>query len=610
MRRRSWASFGVGAIATVATTALLTGIAEPPGGLGEVVTPPAAAAELETFEDCEQLRRWYVDAALPHVGPWGLGGPFWGRPVPLAASARSSTVELDAAVPQDAVGAGGTGTNVQEAGVDEPDLAKTDGRLLVHVEGRRLVLTDVTGAEPRELSTLPLPRGLGATEVLLVGDRVVVLGTSGGDRPFVDTADRIAPPWSGDGSTRVLVVDVVEPGGPVTSSDTTYDGSLVSARQYDDVVRLVLSTQTPALDFVQPRRGLSRAEAKRENRAIVRDSGIDAWLPQVESGGTSSRLVGCSDVRHPERASGYGTVSIVALDPTEPDARRSTAVTTGSDLAYSSTDRLHLVTHDRRRTGVHAFALDGLDTDYVASGSVRGWVRDRWSLSEHDGHLRVATALGKDPWDPEENGVVVLRERGNDLVEVGRVEEMGIDERIQSVRWFDDLAVVVTFREVDPLYTVDLSDPTAPRVLGELKIPGFSSYLHPLGDGLLLGLGQDARRDGRTLGAQVAVFDLRDLSAPRRLATVGFGRSTEFVAGWDPRTLTYLPGSRTVLAVLSDWRAGGTRLVVLGVGQDGALTERSREVVAGWDSGRVRTLPLPGGRVALVSPRGVDLLTP
>lgn len=610
MRRRGWASFGVGAVATVATTALLTGIAGPPGGLGKVVIPPAAASELETFEDCEQLRRWYVDAALPHVGPWGLGGPFWG-PVPLAASARSSTVELDAAAPQDAVGSGATGTNVQEAGVDEPDLAKTDGRLLAHVEGRRLVLTDVAGTEPRELSTLPLPRGLGATELLLVGDRVVVLGTSGRDHhPFVDTADRIAVPWPGAGSTRVLVVDVSEPGGPVTSSDTTYDGSLVSARQYDDVVRLVLSTQTPALDFVQPRRGLSRAEAKRENRRIVRDSSIDAWLPRVESDGTSSRLVGCSDVRHPERASGYGTVSVVAVDPADPDIRHATAVTTGSDLVYSSTDRLYLATHDRRRTGVHAFALDGLDTRYVASGSVRGWVRDRWSLSEYDGHLRVATALGKDPWDPDENGVVVLRESGDDLVEVGRVEDMGIDERIQSVRWFDDLAVVVTFREVDPLYTVDLSDPTDPRVLGELKIPGFSAYLHPLGDGLLLGLGQDARRDGRTLGAQAAMFDLRDLSAPRRLATAGFGRSTEFVAGWDPRALTYLPGSRTVLAVLSDWRAGGTRLVVLGVGPDGTLTERSREVVAGWDSGRVRTLPLPDGRVALVSPRGVDLLTP
>ncbi len=608
MGRRSAAAVGIGALATVAATAVLGGVTGAPGGLGEALSPPAGAAELEAFEDCGQLRRWYVDAALPHVGPWGLGGWPWG-PVPLTASARASgTVELDAAVPQEAVGSAATGTNVQEPGVDEPDVAKTDGRLLVHVDGRRLVATDVTGAAPRELSTLPLPGGLGATELLLVGDRVVVLGTTGSRGP--SDAARGLLSWPGDASTRVLVVDASDPAAPVTASDTTYDASLVSARQYDDVVRLVLSTREPALDFVQPRRGLSRAEAKRENRRIVRESTIDAWLPQVQSTSGSGRLVDCSAVRHPERSSGYGTVTVVGLDPADPQTRRTTAVTTGSDLVYSSSDRLYLATRERRRTGVHAFALEGLDAAYVASGSVRGRVRDRWSLSEYDGHLRVATALGQDPWAPEENGVVVLRERGSDLVEVGRVDAMGIDERIQSVRWFDDLAVVVTFREVDPLYTVDLSDPTAPQVLGQLKVPGFSAYLHPLGDGLLLGLGQDARPDGRTLGAQAAVFDLRDLTDPRRLDTLGFGRSTELVAGWDPRGLTYLPDTRTALAVLADWRGGGTRLAVLRVGDDGALTERSRETVAGWDGHRVRTLPLPDGRVALVTPRGVDLFTP
>jgi hypothetical protein len=171
--------------------------------------------------------------------------------------------------------------------------------------------------------------------------------------------------------------------------------------------------------------------------------------------------------------------------------------------------------------------------------------------------------------------------------------------------------VVVTFRQVDPLYTVDLSDPTAPRVIGELKIPGFSSYLHPLGGDLVLGLGQDATRTGRTRGAQAAVFDLRDLADPRRLDTAGFGRSTEFTAAWDPRTLTYLPESRTVLAVLTDWRKpGGTRVVVLGVGDDGRLAARAGRRVPGWEAWNVRTLPLDGGRVALVSDGDVALFTP
>lgn len=578
--------------------------------------PRAAAADLEPFAGCEQLRQWYVDAALPHVGPWGLGGE--GGVLP-AVDADRATAELAAGdvAPQRAVGSGPTGTNVQEAGVDEPDLAKTDGSLLAHVEGPRLVLTDVAGTEPRELSTLRLPGGLGVPELLLAGDRVVVLGTEGGGWFGPVFVDGRGPgfPAPGAAATRVVVVDVTDPAAPRVEHDTTVDGRLVSARQYDDVVRLVVSKQAPDIDFVRPGRGRSRAEARWENRRLVRESSVDAWLPQAESGGSSTRLVDCTAVHHPPQASGYGTVAVVAFDPADPADRRTTAVTSSSDLVYSSSDRLYLATWQRRGSAVHAFALRGTDTVYVASGRVPGYVRDRWSFSEYDGHLRVATTLrasdpGRSARDPDENAVVVLRERGSDLVQVGRVAAMGIDEQIQSVRWFDELAVVVTFRQVDPLYTVDLSDPTAPRVIGELKIPGFSSYLHPVGGDLLLGLGQDADRAGVTRGAQAAVFDLRDLADPRRRDTAGFGRDTQLVASWDPRAFTYLPESRTVLTVLSSWRDGRTRLVVLGVAEDGTLTERSGRVVGGWDGSRVRTLPLPAGRVAVVTDDGVWLFTP
>jgi uncharacterized secreted protein with C-terminal beta-propeller domain len=184
---------------------------------------------------------------------------------------------------------------------------------------------------------------------------------------------------------------------------------------------------------------------------------------------------------------------------------------------------------------------------------------------------------------------------------------MGIREQIQSVRWFDEVAVVVTFRQVDPLYTLDLSEPTRPRVVGELKIPGFSSYLHPVGGDLLVGLGQDASLRGRTRGAQAAVFDLADLAGPRRVDTEGFGRETEFAAAWDPRAFTYLPDRRIVLASLSDWN-GRDRVVVLGVGEDGRLTRRGSHEVPGWSPERVRTLPLAAGRIAIVAGGAVKLL--
>ncbi len=616
MRPPRWTVLGIGATAAVAATTLATGLVAPAPGpgtgrLAPLLGTPAAAATLDGFADCEELRQWYVDATLPHVTAWGLGG----RVVLAAEQALPTAGRVDRDSSTDtAVSSGPTGTNVQEAGVDEPDTAKTDGELVAHVTGgwsdrHSVVLTDVSGDVPRVLSRLKLPRGLSDAELLLVGDRLVVLGTAWHDGPIAMDS-RIGPVGGYDaGTTRVLVVDVSDPGSPRIADDAAYSGDLVAAREHDGVVRVVLTTPSPAIDFVVPRRGRTRAEARAENRRRVQESDIEAWLPTVERDGDPAPLLECADVRHPDKASGYGTMSVVSFDPADPEERRSTAVTTSSDLVYSSTERMYLATTYRRGSDVHSFALDGAETRYVASGTVPGTVRDRWSMSEYDGDLRVATALGKDAWDPDENAVVVLREHGDRLAEIGRVGAMGIREQIQSVRWFGDLAVVVTFRQVDPLYTVDLSDPEDPQVLGELKIPGFSAYLHPIGDDLVLGLGQDASRGGRTRGAQAAVFDLRDLGSPRRVDVETVGPETDFVASYDPRALTYLPGSRTVLATVDDWR-DGVRVVAMRIGEGGELT-RLRDIhVGGWNSTVVRTLPLDEERVALVARGKVRLVTP
>ncbi len=143
---------------------------------------------------------------------------------------------------------------------------------------------------------------------------------------------------------------------------------------------------------------------------------------------------------------------------------------------------------------------------------------------------------------------------------------------------------MVTFRQTDPLYTVDLSDPADPTVLGELKIRGFSSYLHPIGDDLLLGLGQDATRTGRTLGAQAAVFDIGDLTDPRRLGTADFNQRTELTVVWDSRAFTYLPEQRTALTPVQNWGTGRTRLAILRMNPDGTLTRTVTAQVAGWDA--------------------------
>ena len=688
-RRRALLGTTAGAV-----TGLTLGV-----GLSLAGTPTAAAAPLPRFGDCAELLRWYVDRTLPLVGPYGIGGgPIYamedsmGSGVADSGSDASGTVATPVAPTQARTGAedgqtaSGTGTNVQEVGVDEPDLAKTDGELVVRVVGDQLRVSrvgdGVTG-EVTDVGAVALPEDLRASELLLSGDRVLVLGASyspgmpgpvvsvlpaplegdagggvGGDPGSVDPlppsadepvpmpelpqpvpeppAARIfpAPPYGVTDSSRVVEVDLEDPASPRVLSDRTYGGSLVSARQYStdgrDVVRLVLHTGMPTLDFVQPDRNRSEREATEANKQVVRDSELSDWLPQVrdtdQRAADATPLLDCREVRHPlasdlpEDRRGpadgisimgwpqpdLGTLSIVTLPFTDPTRTTATAVTTSAQTVYSSTDRLYLALGaPGNRTRVHAFALDGEDTRYAASGEVSGMVRDRWAMDEQDGVLRLA--VGHGGWSAADNGVVTLREDGDELRELGSVRGLGPEEEIKSVRWFDDLAVVVTFRQTDPLYTVDLSDPARPRTLGALKIPGFSTYLHPLGGDRLLGVGQDANRDGQVLGSQVSTFDLSDLRDPRRLDRMPVDGKA-LVAEHDPRAMTWLPsggGAGTVLAGTTSEVDGRLGMVELRVGADGSLTRGRTWSLSSWDHGTAapRALPLGDGRVALVGDR-------
>jgi hypothetical protein len=160
--------------------------------------------------------------------------------------------------------------------------------------------------------------------------------------------------------------------------------------------------------------------------------------------------------------------------------------------------------------------------------------------------------------------------------------------------------VLVTFRATDPLYTVDLADPTHPRVLGELEAPGFSSYLHPVGPDLLVGLGRDATATGVDRGAQAATFDLRDPGEVRRADTLALGRDSQVGAEQDPRSFTYLPDLRTLVISVQGWVTGRARFVAVHVTADGKLSAAGSWASGVGLGGEVRALPLGGGRVALV----------
>lgn len=639
------------AIAVLATSAINT-VAGP--------TAPAAAASLRAFQTCDDLLDWYVDAAVTDTGAhgWTSNGGL-GR-VYTSGAPPEMMPQADSAAAAPARSGSATGTNTQEADVDEPDVAKTDGRLVVQVRDTAVVISEVTGATPRTLSTYQLGKYDRGAELLLVKDHVLVTIADPPGRyvPSDAMVDKQLPaPDQTPRGTRILDLDIADPAAPRVVGDQTFSGSRISVRQYDDTVRLVTSTPRPDLHFVGTGKGIDEDEAKARNQAIVRHTTLADWLPSVTdnlgvtdnlAGTTARPVVDCADVYHPRHYSGTSTIAVIGLDPDGLAQTSATAVTADGETVYSSADRLYVATTRYRSepirrllakvtdrvaaatvdTQIHVFHLDDRSATYAGSGSIDGTVRDRWSMDEHDGKLRVAVAWDAHGRARAQNGIVVLDERHGGLVEVGRLQGLGVDEQIQSVRWFDDLAVLVTFRQTDPLYTVDLSDPAHPNRLGELKIPGYSAYLHPLGDGQLLGLGVDASDQGQVRGAQAAVFDIADLRHPTQVGRHGFGADTKLATANDPRAFTWLPDARTALAPVKSWGVNGSTsrlvLALMRVAPDGALDvselplshgprENDRPwgeqewSEPGWND-QVRALPLPDGRVAVTSPAPLQLV--
>jgi hypothetical protein len=237
-------------------------------------------------------------------------------------------------------------------------------------------------------------------------------------------------------------------------------------------------------------------------------------------------------------------------------------------------------------TDLHAFDTSGATTPYLGSGRVAGRLLNSFSLSEHEGVLRVATTVDStDGVVASESAVETLSEDGAGLVSTGRLAGLGTTEQIYAVRFSGDIAYVVTFRRTDPLYAIDLSDPTAPRLLGELKVDGYSAYLHPADDGRLIGVGQDATAEGRTLGTQVSTFDVRDLAAPVLEDRLSFPDSSSAVE-YEHRAFLWWPATRTAVLPIESYpydvetgEATGRPFlgaVAVDVGTDGSLTERGR----------------------------------
>lgn len=578
------------------------------------------AAALHQFDECDAVLSYVQEHAAAAVGPWGLDEGGFGGELLAEVAMDDAAAALDEAASLQP-GVDYSTSNVQELGIDEPDVLKTDGRRMVVASENRVHIVDVTGPEAVLIGSIQLDDQW-VSNLLLHGDRVLVFASqwdvivpfaeSGGTDGGTDTGIEPAPGWGP--TTAIVEIDLSE-AAPTVARRLEIEGNYISARMTDGVVRVVTSSRPRAIPWAVPETGdmASQERAAGANREVIAETTIDDWLPRFALSDASGvavdggRLVGCDRVWAPPQYAGPGTLSVTTIDVAADGLAGpmdTTSIMSGGSTVYASPDHLYVTStrwHDWRvepagpgddttvETEIHMFDTAGRATSsYLGSATVTGTVLNQYSMSEHEGHLRIATTTSA-PWQPwrveggpeSESLVTVLAVGPDGLSEVGRVDGLGVGERIYAVRYLGDMAAVVTFRQIDPLYLLDLSDPAAPAVRGELKITGYSAYLHPLGDDLLLGVGQEATDEGFAVGTQVSLFDIADLDRPERIdqwTVQGAHSQVEFdplaFLHWQPSDLAVLPLTRHPFDDRAD-QPPFIGAVALGTA-DAELTERAR----------------------------------
>ncbi len=619
------------------------------------------------FDSCNALLGYLKDAAAENVTPYGLGNnQFWladgGGRVALESSASTAAAAATTAVPASSKSASpvasganqdSSGTNTQEAGVDEGDVAENDGRY-VFSTGFDGTLRIVDTQAGKQVAKMSLPQG--AQQLVLDGDRLVVVTSGWSDGPvriFGGGDGRMGWGGTSQGATTVTVIDIAKRDAPKATSSTVLEGDAVAVRASGGTLRIVMrSGFGERLDFVAPSRPGTSAEEKalKFNKEVIADSTIDDWMPRSSVDGAKVKsALSCDQIGRPEQFSGLGMTWVASIDLAKAAAvTGSGGVVAEAGTVYSSEASLYVGTTQWQRnnldpdvrkirpepptTMIHQFGLDGDSASYQASGSIEGTLLNQFSMSEHEGILRVASTLqdwgGFNGRAGSESSVFTLKRSGSELNVVGSVSGLGKGEQIYAVRFLGATGYVVTFRQTDPLYVIDLRDPAKPTVSGELKIPGYSSYLHPVGDGRLLGIGQAATDQGRVQGTQLSLFDVSDPTKPTRLANLEFGQGNSG-AEYDHKAFLYWAKTGQVVVPFQSYAGEGSGVIVSQLRGD-VLTEKKRlslpdvNVTGGDTTGKcdgpAETCPsigfyhLPidrsmvvGGRLVLISQAGIAI---
>jgi hypothetical protein len=479
-----------------------------------------------------------------------------------------------------------SGTNNQVAGVDEADIVKNDGAYVYLALNGALRIAEAMN--PHMISVTKLP---GAAKKMVVdGDRAVVfvaIGTT--DQTPSSCTYGYDCSFAGDGShTKVIVFDVADRTHPKVVRVIDLSGSLMTARRIGATVHAVVAdndspeptydTTPENIPFCRMNEPIVRAmfeQLKRKNEQTIRAAALT--FPTLKDQGVTRKL--CDVMRTP-LADGEAFTSVVSFDMRDDKTAPKTAtVQSRPGAVFASEDGLYLsVTHRKgdspkwygfyasqnEISDIHKFRIGvtPAETRYVGSGAVPGHVLNQFAMDEWYGYLRVATTRGRVPAPDVESAVSVLAEgAGGNLVRVGAINHIAPSEDIRAVRFDDDRGYVVTFKKTDPLFVVDLHDPAAPKILGELKIPGFSTYLHRIDPAHLLSIGFDANDHGNFAyfdGVILQIFDVTNPVEPVLLHKEKIGtRGSSSAAATDHLAFNYFAERKLLALPMTICEGGG-----------------------------------------------------
>jgi len=399
-------------------------------------------------------------------------------------------------------------TNVQTQGVDEGDTVKSDGEYLYVVASDRVFIVKAYPAEEAQIVSVISVNG-SPDEIFINQDRLVV---------FFDNQTQ-------DGNECIAqVYDVSDRATPQLTREVAVEGSYFSSRMVDDYAYLVV----------------------RKAAYVLQDKAV---LPEIRLA-SSFEAVPATEICYtdePDYGYTYETIMSINVKNDAEQPNNLTMLTGTTVMMYVSTENIYLASTSSTTTILHLIHFDNGEIVHTADGEVQGQILNQFSLDEYDGYLRIATTsppsyLIQGVMLNLENNLYVLN---MNLDVVGRLEHIAPGEKIYSVRFVDSVCYLVTFRKVDPFFAIDVSSPFSPEIVGELKVTGFSDYLHPYDENHVIGVGKETVADESDKfswyqGLKISLYDVTDKSAPTELAKYEIGnRGTDSSVLTDHRAFLF-----------------------------------------------------------------------